>query len=238
MSQLALVTGGTRGIGASISLELKSKGYRVIANFAKNKNTAKQFSEEYSIESYGFDVSDEGACRDACKEIVSKHGPIDILVHNAGITADSSLLKMTNKQWQDVMETNLSSCFYLTKIVLDDMRRNSFGRLIYLSSVNAMRGQRGQANYAASKAALTGFAKSVALEVAHKGITVNLIAPGYIDTEMVRSVPATILDNVITQIPVGRLGRPEEIAHIVSFLCDTRSGFITGTTIHANGGMH
>ncbi len=183
-------------------------------------------------------MSDASACESVCAQIASSYGTIDVLVHNAGITADATVLKMTKEQWHQVLHTNLDSAFYLTKAVLEGMRCNGFGRLIYLSSVNGLKGQRGQVNYAASKAALIGFAKSVALEVANKGITANVIAPGYIDTEMVRAVPAPILEKIIAQIPAGRLGTVQEIAHAVSFLADERSGFITGSTISANGGMY
>lgn len=238
MSRLALVTGGTRGIGAAISRELKQKGYRVIATHASNKDAAAAFSLSTDIEIYSFDISNEQVCRLSIQKIIEKHGHISVLVHNAGITADSTLQKMSSEQWSSVMRTNLDSCFYLTQAVLEGMRENKFGRLIYLSSVNGLKGQRGQSNYAATKAAVIGFAKSVALEVANKGITANVIAPGYVDTDMVRAVPDAILEKIIASIPVGRLGSIEEVAHCVSFLADERSGFITGTTLSTNGGMY
>ena len=234
MSQLALITGGTRGIGAAISRELAYKGYRVIATYASNKEAASIFSAETGIETVAFDIADENACKTAIEYITTQHGHVSVLVHNAGITADATLQKMTSDQWQSVMRTNLDSCFYLTKAVLDGMRTHNFGRLIYLSSVNGLKGQRGQCNYAATKAAIIGFAKSIALEVANKGITANVIAPGYVDTEMVRAVPESVLEKIIATIPVGRLGTAEEIAHCVSFLADVRTGFITGSTLSAN----
>jgi acetoacetyl-CoA reductase len=238
MSRIALVTGGTRGIGKGISIELKNKGYTVIASYAGNHDAAKLFQAETSIATVSFDVANEHACRESCENIIKDYGSIDVLVHNAGVTADAMLLKMTSDQWHKVVSTNLDSAFYMTRAVLDSMKTRNFGRLIYLSSVNGLKGQRGQVNYAATKAALIGFAKSVALEMANKGVTANVIAPGYIDTEMVRAVPAPILEKIIAQIPVGRLGTVEEIAHIVSFLADERSGFITGSTLSANGGMY
>lgn len=238
MKKIALVTGGTRGIGAGICQELKDKNYHVIATYFGNHDNARQFSEGTGIETHCFDVACETSCHHNVRQIIDTHGGVDVLVHNAGITQDSTLLKMSSPQWHKVIETNLDSAFYMTQAVLSGMKDKNFGRIIYLSSVNGVKGQRGQANYAATKAALIGFAKSVALEMAHKNITLNVIAPGYIDTEMVRAVPSEILEKIIRQIPVGRLGRIEEIAHIVSFLADERSGFITGATIHANGGMY
>jgi acetoacetyl-CoA reductase len=238
MNRLALVTGGTRGIGAAISLELKAKGYRVVANYANNNAAADKFSKETGIETYAFNVADEQSCREGMKHVFENHGPLSILVHNAGITRDATLQKMTADQWHEVVQTNLNSCFYVTQPALESMLSHNFGRLIYLSSVNGLKGQRGQANYAATKAALIGFAKSVALEMANKGITANVIAPGYIDTDMVRAVPEAVLEKIITTIPMGRLGRAEEIAHCVSFLADEKSGFMTGATLSMNGGMY
>ncbi len=238
MTSLALVTGGTRGIGAAISRELTQKGYRVIATYAHNSEAAKAFHDDTGISIESFDVADEAACKDALSRLTETYGTIDILIHNAGITADATLQNMTSDQWHRVIQTNLNSCFYLTQAVLEGMRAKGFGRLIYVSSVNGLKGQRGQANYAATKAALIGFAKSVALEVANKGITANVIAPGYIDTEMVRAVPEAILAKIIAQIPVGRLGHAEEIAHCVSFLIDKKASFITGSVVNANGGMY
>ncbi|MES2252287.1 MAG: acetoacetyl-CoA reductase [Pseudomonadota bacterium] len=238
MSRLALITGGTRGIGAAIAREFHNNGYRVISAYAKNKDAAHAFHTETGIATIAFDVSDEKACIDGIKQINDEHGIIDVLVHNAGITADTTLIKMTSDQWHRVIQTNLNSCFYLTQAVLEGMIQSNFGRLIYVSSVNALKGQRGQTNYAAAKAGLIGFAKSIALEMASKGITANVVAPGYIDTEMVRAIPITVLDKIIATIPVGRLGEADEIAHCVSFLANERSGFITGSVLNANGGMY
>jgi acetoacetyl-CoA reductase len=238
MLRLALITGGTRGIGAAISQEFHNKGYRVVATYSKNKEAALKFRNETGIATIQFDVSDETGCFNGIKHITDEHGGIDILVHNAGITADSTIRKMTSEDWHRVIHTNLNSCFYLTQAVLEGMIQRNFGRLIYVSSVNGLKGQRGQSNYAASKAALVGFAKSVALEMATKGITANVIAPGYVDTEMVRAVPESVLAKIISTIPVGRLGTAKEIAHCVSFLADERAGFVTGTTLSANGGMY
>lgn len=236
--KVALVTGGTRGIGYAISVELKEKGYKVIATYAGNHEAAQKFHNETGIDTIAFDVADELACQKMCQDLIQTHGCIDVLVHNAGVTSDATLLKMSSDQWHKVIQTNLDSAFYLTKAVLESMRDKGFGRLIYLSSVNGLKGQRGQANYAATKAALIGFAKSVGLEMANKGITANVIAPGYIDTDMVRAVPEAILEKIIAQIPVGRLGTTAEIAHAVSFLADDRAGFITGSTLSVNGGMY
>ncbi len=238
MAHIVLVTGGTRGIGSAIAKELQSKGYVVIATYTKNKEAAQKFQKETGIKTISFDVSDHDACLDGIRKINDEYGIIDILVHNAGITADATLRKMTSGDWHSVVQTNLNSCFYLTQGVVEGMIHKNFGRLIYLSSVNGLKGQRGQSNYAATKAALIGFAKSVALELANKKITANVVAPGYIDTEMVRSVPHNILDTIISSIPVGRLGAAEEVAHCVSFLADERAGFITGSIINVNGGMY
>jgi len=238
MSRLALITGGTRGIGAAIARELHDNGYRVICGYAKNKDAAQAFHAETGIATIAFDVSDEKSCINGINQINDAHGVIDILVHNAGITADATLLKMTSDQWHRVIQTNLNSCFYLTHAVLAGMIQSNFGRLIYVSSVNALKGQRGQTNYAATKAGLIGFAKSIALEMASKGITANVVAPGYVDTEMVRAIPIAVLDKIIATIPVGRLGAADEIAYCVSFLANERSGFITGSVLNANGGMY
>lgn len=236
--KVALVTGGTRGIGAGISRELKKKGYTVIASYVSNSESAQKFEQETGVKTITFDVSSFEQCEKAYQDIIQEFKKIDVLVHNAGITADSTLARMSHEQWGKVINTNLNSAFFLTKLVLNGMVQEKFGRLIYISSVNALKGQRGQANYAATKSALIGFSKSVALEVANKGITANVVAPGYIDTDMVRAVPEKILEKIIETIPVGRLGTVEEIAHTVSFLADEKSSFITGSVISANGGMY
>ncbi|MBA4249192.1 MAG: beta-ketoacyl-ACP reductase [Candidatus Puniceispirillum sp.] len=236
--KVALVTGGTRGIGAGISKELKEKGYHVIASYVSNVESAQKFEQDTGVQTIQFDVSNFEECETAYKKIIAELGKIDVLIHNAGVTADSTLSRMSQDQWHKVINTNLNSAFYLTQLVLEKMISQKYGRLIYISSVNALKGQRGQANYAATKSALIGFSKSIALEVASKGITSNVVAPGYIDTDMVRAVPEKILEKIIGTIPVGRLGTVDEIAHIVSFLADEKSSFITGSVISANGGMY
>lgn len=236
--KVALVTGGTRGIGAGISKELKDKGYTVIASYVSNAESAQRFEQETGVKTIAFDVSNFEQCEKAYQDIIQEFKKIDVLVHNAGVTADSTLARMSQEQWDKVINTNLNSAFFLTKLVLSGMIQEKYGRLIYISSVNALKGQRGQANYAATKSALIGFSKSIALEVANKGITANVVAPGYIDTDMVRAVPEKILEKIIETIPVGRLGTVEEIAHTVSFLADEKSSFITGSVISANGGMY
>lgn len=236
--RIALVTGGTRGIGAAISLALKAKGYKVIANYHQNHEAAQSFKKEHSIDVYSWDVSNYDACQSAVQKITKEHDEIGILVHNAGITRDGFLHKMTPVMWNEVIQTNLSSCFNMVHPLIDSMRQNSFGRIILLSSINALKGQMGQVNYCAAKAGIIGFSKALALETASKGITVNVIAPGYTDTEMVRSVPENVLEKIIAQIPVGRLGRADEIASCATFLAGDDAGFITGETLNINGGQY
>ena len=239
MARVAVVTGGTRGIGHAISLGLKAKGYRVAANYAGNDQAARQFQSESGIPIYKFDVGDYEACEKAVGQITRDLGPIDVLVNNAGITRDSVLHRMARHQWTDVIRTNLDSVFNMTRLVIDGMRSRSFGRIISISSVNGRKGQFGQANYAAAKAGLVGFTKALALEGAAKGITCNVIAPGYINTEMVAAVPKDILDTkILPLIPVGRLGTAEEIARCVVFLAADEAGFITGACLDANGGQY
>ncbi len=239
MSRVALVTGGTRGIGRAISEELKNKGYTVVANYAGNDEAANAFKDETGIPVYKFDVGDFDAVAAAVAQIKADVGAIEVLVNNAGITRDKPLHKMDKTDWDAVIHTNLSSLFNLCRNVIDDMRAASFGRIISISSINGQKGQFGQTNYAASKAGDLGFTKSLALETASKGITVNAVAPGYIGTEMVRAVPEEVLNTkIIPQIPVGRLGEAEEIARCVSFLADDAAGFITGSTLTANGGQY
>lgn len=237
MNKVCLVTGGTRGIGAAISLALKQQGYTVIANYHNNKNTAEVFSKKHNIPVYSWDVSDVQSCQESIAEIAKIHGNIDILIHNAGITHDVFFHKMSHHAWNQVISTNLTSCFNVTRPIIDAMRQSGFGRIIFISSINALKGQLGQTNYCASKAGVIGFAKALALENARRGITVNVVAPGYTRTDMVSRISPEILDQIITQIPVGRLGEAEEIAHCVSFLVHDKSGFITGETIHINGGQ-
>lgn len=239
MTRVALVTGGTRGIGAAISIELKRKGYRVAANYAGNDEAAQKFQSETGIPVFKFDVSNYEACEAGVERVTRDIGPVDVLVNNAGITRDGVLHRMTRENWQAVMSTNLDSVFNLSRLVIEGMRQRNFGRIISISSINGRKGQLGQANYAAAKAGLLGFTKAVALEGAAKGITCNVIAPGYINTEMVAAVPKEVLESkILPQIPVGRLGEAQEIARCVSFLASDESGFITGSCLDANGGQY
>ena len=238
MERVALVTGGTRGIGAAISRALKAAGHHVVASYAGNDAAANAFAEESGIAALRFDAGDYGACEVAVAEIVKEHGPIGILVNNAGITRDATLARMTRAMWDAVIATNLNSCFNLCKLTFDAMRAQKFGRVVNISSINGQAGQYGQANYAAAKAGMIGFTKALAQEGARFGITVNAIAPGYIDTEMVRAVPEEALQKVIAKIPVGRLGQAGEIARGVVFLAGEEAGFITGATLTINGGQY
>ena len=236
--RVAVVTGGTRGIGAAISVALKKAGYRVAANYGGNDEAAKKFTAETGIPAYKFDVSDFKQCEAAVKQIAAEVGPIDILVNNAGITRDSTMHRMTFEQWNAVIQTNLTSCFNMCRCVIDSMRERSFGRIVNIGSINGQAGQYGQVNYAAAKSGIHGFTKALAQEGAGKGITVNAIAPGYIDTDMVRAVPEDVLKKIVARIPVGRLGRADEIARGVLFLVADDGGFITGSTLSINGGQH
>jgi acetoacetyl-CoA reductase len=238
MARVAVVTGGTRGIGAAISVGLKKAGHKVAANYAGNDAAAAAFTKETGIPAYKFDVSDYKACEDGVKRIASELGPIDILVNNAGITRDAVLHRMTPEQWSAVISTNLTSCFNLCRLVIDSMRERGFGRIVNIGSINGQAGQYGQVNYAAAKSGIHGFTKALAQEGAAKGITVNAIAPGYIDTDMVRAVPPNVLEKIVARIPVGRLGHAEEIARGVLFLVSDEGGFITGSTLSINGGQH
>ena len=238
MARVAVVTGGTLGIGRAIAEALKAKGYKVAANFGGNEEAAKQFQDETGIDVFKFDVGSFEACSEGLAEIEAKLGPIDVIVNNAGITRDSMLHKMSYEQWEEVIRVDLTSLFNMTRPVINGMRERGFGRIISISSINGQKGQMGQTNYSAAKAGLIGFSKALAQENARKGITVNVVAPGYIDTEMVAAVPEKVLESIIAQIPVGRLGKAEEIADCVSFLADDNSGFITGATITANGGQY
>ncbi len=238
MPRIAVVTGGTRGIGAAISLELQNKGHQVIANYGGNDVAATEFFQKHNIPVMKWDVKDYQACADNLQKIIDIYGPVDVLVNNAGITRDAFMHKLTPQMWGDVISTNLTSCFNMSQCVLGSMRDRGFGRIISISSINGQKGQVGQVNYSAAKAGVIGFTRALALEGASKGITVNAIAPGYIDTDMVRAVPQNVLDSIIGQIPVKRLGHPEEIAYIVGFLADDRAGFINGAVISANGGQY
>ncbi|PWE55206.1 beta-ketoacyl-ACP reductase [Metarhizobium album] len=238
MSRVALVSGGTRGIGAAICIALKAAGYRVAANYAGNEEKAKAFHEETGIAIFKWDVSDYADCAEGIAKVESELGPIEVLVNNAGITRDTMFHKMTPDMWNAVIDTNLTGLFNMTHNVWTGMRDRSFGRVINISSINGQKGQMGQVNYSAAKAGDLGFTKALAQEGAAKNITVNAICPGYIGTEMVRAVPEKVLnERIIPQIPVGRLGEPEEIARCVVFLASDESGFITGSTLTANGGQ-
>jgi len=239
MARVALVTGGTRGIGAAISTALKEAGYDVAATYGGNDEAAKKFKEATGIPVYRFDVGDGEAVNAGVAQIVGEVGPIDVLVNNAGITRDGTLHRMSADKWHDVIRTNLDSVFHLTRAVIEGMRERGWGRIVTISSINGQKGQFGQANYSAAKAGVIGFSKAVAQENAAKGITVNVVAPGYIGTEMVRAVPEDVLNaKILPLIPVGRLGEPEEVARCVAFLASDDAGFITGSTISANGGQY
>lgn len=238
-NRIALVTGGTRGIGSAISKALKNAGYKVVANYHGNQKVADEFSEKEGIKTYKWDVADYNNCRKYVDIIQNDlGGKIEILVNNAGITKDGMFHKMSFENWNAVINTNLTSMFNMSSALINDMRSNGFGRIINISSVNGLKGQVGQANYSAAKAGVIGFTKALAQENASKGITVNAIAPGYIGTDMVMAVPSEVLENIKKQIPVGRLGRPEEIGRVVVFLASDDSGFITGETISVNGGQY
>ena len=239
MGRTALVTGGTRGIGEAISIGLKEAGYNVAASYAGNDEAAKAFTDKTGIPAYKWDVGDFDACKESVEKIEKDLGPIEVLVNNAGITRDTTLHRMKLEQWQAVISTNLDSLFNMTRNVIEGMRERGFGRIISISSVNGQKGQFGQANYSAAKAGLIGFTKAIAQEGAAKGITANVVAPGYIGTEMVRAVPEDVLKSkILPLIPVGRLGEAEEIARCVAFLASDEAGFITGSTLSANGGQY
>jgi acetoacetyl-CoA reductase len=239
MARVALVTGGTRGIGAAISIALKDAGYTVAATYGGNDEAANKFKEETGIHVFKWDVGDFEACKDGVARVESDLGAVDVLVNNAGITRDGTLHRMKPEDWRAVITTNLDSCFNMTRNVIEGMRERGYGRIISISSINGQKGQFGQANYAAAKAGVFGFTKSAAQENAAKGVTVNAIAPGYIATEMVRAVPEDVLKSkILPLIPVGRLGEPEEIARCVVFLAGEDAGFITGATLSANGGQY
>jgi acetoacetyl-CoA reductase len=236
--RVAVVTGGTRGIGRAISVGLMEAGYKVAANHVGNDDVARQFSEETGIAAYKFDVSKYESCRESLQQIERDLGPIDVVVNNAGITRDGTIHKMSPEQWLEVIQTNLTSCFNMARLVIDGMRERGFGRIVNIGSINGQAGQYGQVNYAAAKSGIHGFTKALAQEGAAKGITVNAIAPGYIDTEMVRAVPPNVLEKIVARVPVGRLGKAEEIARGVLFLVSDDAGFITGSTLSINGGQH
>ena len=238
MSRVAVVTGGTRGIGKAISVALKNAGYKVVANYGGNDEAARAFTAETGIPAVKFDVGNYAECEVALKKISEEQGPIDIVVNNAGITRDAVLHRMTPVHWEEVIQTNLTSCFNMARLVIDKMRERSFGRIVNIGSINGQAGQYGQVNYAAAKSGIHGFTKALAQEGAAKGVTVNAIAPGYVDTDMVRAVPPAVLEKIIAKIPVGRLGHAEDIARGVLFLVADDADFITGTTLSINGGQH
>jgi acetoacetyl-CoA reductase len=238
MSHTAIVTGGTRGIGAAISVALSEEGHKVAATYAGNDEAAEAFKTETGISVYRFDVADFDQCAQSVAKIETDLGPIEILVNNAGITRDGTLHRMDFEQWNAVLQTNLSSCYNMCRNVIDGMRERGFGRIVNIGSVNGQAGQYGQVNYAAAKSGIHGFTKALALEGAAKGITVNAIAPGYVDTDMVRAVPEKVLEKIIATIPVGRLGYASDIARAVQFLVADEATFITGSTLSINGGQH
>ena len=238
MSHTAIVTGGTRGIGAAISVALSEDGHKVAATYASNDEAAEAFKTETGISVYRFDVADFDQCAESVAKIETDLGPINILVNNAGITRDGTLHRMNFEQWNAVLQTNLSSCYNMCRNVIDGMRERGFGRIVNIGSINGQAGQYGQVNYAAAKSGIHGFTKALALEGAAKGITVNAIAPGYVDTDMVRAVPEKVLEKIIATIPVGRLGYASDIARAVQFLVADDATFITGSTLSINGGQH
>jgi len=238
MSRVALVTGGTRGIGRAISERLVRDGFRLAANYAGNDEAAAQCAAELGVKVYKWDVGDYDACAEGIARITAELGPVDVLVNNAGVTRDATLHRMTRQQWDDVIRIDLTSAFNLCRLTIEGMRERNYGRIINISSINGQKGQIGQVNYSAAKAGLIGLTKALAQENARKGITVNAICPGYIDTDMVAAVPPKVLEGIIAGIPVGRLGMASEIAACVSFLAGPDSGFMTGSTLTANGGQY
>ncbi len=238
MTRVAIVTGGTRGIGEAISIALRDKGMTVVANYAGNEQKAKEFGERTGIAAYKWDVGDHQACLEGCARVAAEVGPVDVVVNNAGITRDGILHKMSFEDWNEVIRINLGGCFNMAKACFPGMRERGWGRIINIGSVNGQSGQYGQVNYAAAKSGIHGFTKALAQEGAKYGVTVNAIAPGYIDTDMVAAVPAAVLEKIVAKIPVGRLGHAEEIARGVAFLCSEDAGFVTGSTMSINGGQH
>ncbi len=238
MSRVAIVTGGTRGIGEAISLALRDMGYTVAANYAGNVEKARAFAEASGIDVYQWDVGDHEACLEGCAQVAADLGPVDIIVNNAGITRDGVLMKMSYDDWTDVMRVNLGGCFNMSKAVFPGMRERGWGRIVNIGSINGQAGQYGQVNYAAAKSGIHGFTKALAQEGARYGITVNAIAPGYIDTDMVAAVPPQVLEKIVARVPIGRLGHASEIARGVAFLCSEDAGFVTGSTLSINGGQH
>ena len=238
MARIAIVTGGTRGIGEAISRALQEAGVTVAANYAGNDERAAAFTARTGIRAVKWDVADFDACQAGCARVADELGPIDIVVNNAGITRDGTIMKLTHAQWKEVIDTNLGGCFNMAKATFPGMRDRKWGRIVNIGSINGQAGQYGQVNYAAAKSGIHGFTKALAQEGAKVGVTVNAIAPGYIDTDMVAAVPADVLEKIVAKIPVGRLGQASEIARGVAFLCSDEAGFVTGSTLSINGGQH
>jgi acetoacetyl-CoA reductase len=238
MARVAIVTGGTRGIGQAVSLALREEGFTVVANYAGNEEKARAFTGATGIKAYKWDVGDHQACLDGCASVAEEVGPIDVVVNNAGITRDGTLHKMSFDDWNEVMRINLGGCFNMAKATFPGMRERGWGRIVNIGSINGQAGQYGQVNYAAAKSGIHGFTKALAQEGAKFGVTVNAIAPGYIDTDMVAAVPAPVLEKIVARIPVGRLGHADEIARGVVFFASEDGGFVTGSTLSINGGQH
>jgi len=238
MGRVALVTGGTRGIGEAISIALRDMGVTVAANYAGNEERAREFSDRTGIRSYKWDVADLDACMAGVARVESELGPVEILVNNAGITRDGTMKRMTRQGWDEVIDVNLGGCFNMAKAVWEGMNARKYGRIVNIGSINGQAGQYGQVNYAAAKSGIHGFTKALAQEGASRGITVNAVAPGYVDTEMVRAVPKDVLEKIVARIPVGRLGKADDISRTVLFLVADEADFITGSTLSVNGGQH
>ena len=238
MARVAIVTGGTRGIGEAICRALKDQGFSVAANYGGDDAKAAIFSAENGIPAYKWDVGDHQACLDGCERVASEIGPIDVLVNNAGITRDAVLHKMSFEDWNEVMRINLGGCFNMAKACFPGMRERGWGRIVNIGSINGQAGQYGQVNYAAAKSGIHGFTKALAQEGAKYGVTVNAIAPGYVDTDMVAAVPPPVLEKIVAKIPAGRLGQASEIARGVAFFASDNAGFVTGSTLSINGGQH
>jgi acetoacetyl-CoA reductase len=238
MARVALVTGGTRGIGKAISARLKADGFKVAANYAGNSEAADATAKELGVSVYKWDVGSADGCKEGIAKVEADLGPVDVLVNNAGVTKDGFFHKMSAEQWEDVIRVDLSSLFYMTRPVWEGMRSRGFGRVINISSINGQKGQAGQVNYSAAKAGMIGFTKALAQEGAMKGVTVNVVAPGYIDTDMVAAVPEDVLKKIIGTIPLGRLGKAEEIASMVAYLASDQASFITGATMTVNGAQY
>ena len=238
MARVAIVTGGTRGIGEAISVALNNEGLTVAANYAGNDEKAREFSERTGIKAYKWDVSDLDACMAGVQQVESELGTADILVNNAGITRDGTMKRMNRTAWDEVIDVNLGGCFNMAKAVWEGMNARKYGRVVNIGSINGQAGQYGQVNYAAAKSGIHGFTKALAQEGARNNVTVNAIAPGYIDTDMVAAVPEEVLAKIVAKIPVNRLGKAMEIARGVAFLVDENAGFVTGSTLSINGGQH